>query len=112
MLTGRPPYARPVMSSPSILMQPASGLSKPEISRSRVVLPEPDAPTRQKKSPRAISSDTPATAGTDPKLLVTPSILMAGGALTDNQTNKTQQRGWSTAGCAPFHRQAAPAPAG
>ena len=40
------------MSAPSIQIFPAVGASKPASMRSNVVLPQPDAPSRQKISPR------------------------------------------------------------
>ena len=78
MLTGRRCGGTPVMSCPSIRMRPLSGLSKPASRRSRVVLPQPEPPSRANSSPRAISRSTPATASTAPKRLVTPSILTIG----------------------------------
>ena len=59
MLTGRRCGGTPVMSWPSIRMRPASGVSKPAIMRSRVVLPQPEPPSRANSSPRAISRSTP-----------------------------------------------------
>ena len=62
------------MSSPSSRMRPASGVSKPAITRSSVVLPQPDGPSSAKNSPSLISSETPSTAVTRAERLVTPSI--------------------------------------
>src|ERR1022692_189094 len=53
-------------------MVPASGTSKPAMSRSRVVLPEPDGPNMVKNSPREMSRSTSRTAAWEPKRLVTP----------------------------------------
>src|SRR6185312_4492214 len=53
-------------------MRPESGRSKPAISRSVVVLPEPDGPSSVKNSPASISRSTPATATTSPYVLRTP----------------------------------------
>jgi hypothetical protein len=44
--------------------------------RSSVVLPQPDAPSRQKISPRYIFSETSSTAMKSPNFLVTFSIRM------------------------------------
>ncbi len=51
MLTGRSYGGTPVMSSPSMNILPALGVSKPPSMRSSVVLPQPDAPSRQNISP-------------------------------------------------------------
>ena len=42
-----------VMSSPSIVIVPAVGCSKPAIMRSVVVLPQPDGPRNETNSPRS-----------------------------------------------------------
>src|ERR1700692_4865398 len=55
-------------------MRPRSGVSNPAISRSRVVLPHPDGPSSANNSPRSTDSDTPPTAATAPKFLLTASI--------------------------------------
>src|SRR6185437_11582829 len=75
MLTGRLCGGTPVMSWPSMTTRPVSGVSKPAIMRSRVVLPQPEPPSSANSSPRAISRSTPATAWTSPKRLVTPESL-------------------------------------
>src|SRR5438093_5706713 len=59
--------ARPRSQTP-----PASGCSNPATIRSSVVLPQPDGPSRQKKSPRETSKSTPLRASTPSKDLVTP----------------------------------------
>src|SRR6476646_6785485 len=46
--------------------RPAAGRSNPAITRSVVVLPEPDGPRSVKNSPAAMSRSTPATATTSP----------------------------------------------
>ena len=51
MLTGRSYGGMSVMSRPSMKMRPAVGRSKPASMRSSVVLPQPEAPSRQKNSP-------------------------------------------------------------
>src|SRR5688500_17194707 len=80
MLTGRRCGGTPVMSWPSIRMRPVSGVSKPAIMRSRVVLPQPEPPKRANSSPRRMSRSTPATAVIAPKRLLTPSMLTIGSA--------------------------------
>src|SRR5580765_4987284 len=54
-------------------MRPSSGRSKPAISRSVVVLPEPEGPSRVKNSPAGISRSTRSTATTSPYVLRIPS---------------------------------------
>src|SRR5579862_830226 len=78
MLTGRRCGGTPVMSSPSIRMRPASGVSSPASRRKSVVLPQPEPPSRANSSPRAISRSTLSTATTAPKRLHAPSILTMG----------------------------------
>src|ERR1700746_2706509 len=78
MLTGRRCGGTPVMSSPSIRMRPESGVSSPANRRSKVLLPQPEPPSRANSSPRAISRSTLSTATTAPKRLVAPSILTMG----------------------------------
>src|SRR5688572_13082298 len=53
-------------------MSPASGLSRPASSLRVVVLPQPEGPSREKNSPRAIAKETSCTAGAEPKDLLTP----------------------------------------
>src|SRR5579885_3549347 len=60
------------MSSPPRSTRPSSGCSKPAMTRSVVVLPEPDGPSSVKNSPAATSTSTPATATTSPYVLRTP----------------------------------------
>ena len=50
------------MSTPSSRIAPESGCSKPAISRSVVVLPQPDGPSIVKNSPPGISRSMPSTA--------------------------------------------------
>src|ERR1700751_2482864 len=59
-----------LMSTPSMKMVPALGRSKPASRRSSVVLPEPEPPSRQKISPRRMSSETSSTATKSPNFLV------------------------------------------
>ena len=51
---------------PAIRMSPDVGGSKPAIMRSVVVLPDPEAPSRVRNSPEAISSDRSSTAAKSP----------------------------------------------
>src|SRR4051794_10623939 len=68
MLTGRLSGGSLVTSRPRSRIVPLVGSSKPPIIRSVVVLPQPDGPSNEKNSPAAISSVTPSTARTAPKL--------------------------------------------
>jgi hypothetical protein len=61
-----------VISKPSTRTVPASGVSKPATTLSRVVLPDPLGPRIVKSSPSATASVTPSSAKTSPKRLVTP----------------------------------------
>src|SRR2546421_7469344 len=53
-------------------MRPSSGRSKPAISRSVVVFPEPDGPSSVKNSPASTSRSTWSTATTSPYVLRRP----------------------------------------
>src|SRR5690348_15687341 len=55
------------MSAPSRRIFPSVGRSKPAISRSVVVLPQPDGPSSEKNSPASIETSIPSTAATSPK---------------------------------------------
>src|SRR5450432_673329 len=75
------------VSCPPMVTLPESGISRPAITRSSVVLPEPDGPSRATSSPRRIRRSTPSSAGCAPKPLRTPmtsissarpSVAMAG----------------------------------
>ncbi len=59
-------------------MVPSVGCSKPAMSRSTVVLPDPDGPSIEKNSPAAISRSTWSTAVTAPNSFVRPVSRMAG----------------------------------
>ena len=58
-----------VMSAPSTLTEPPSGVSKPATTFSSVVLPEPLGPRMVSSSPEAMASETPSSATTSPKRL-------------------------------------------
>ncbi len=60
-----------VTSSPSMVMTPLVGVSKPPIIRSSVDLPEPEGPSRQTSSPSATVRSKLSTARMVPKALVT-----------------------------------------
>src|SRR5688572_26514255 len=64
-----------VMSRPSTRTLPASGVSKPATTLSRVVLPDPLGPRMVSSSPEAMSSETPSSATTSPKCLTRPSTF-------------------------------------
>src|SRR3954452_628612 len=64
-------------------IRPSSGCSKPAISRSVVVLPEPEGPSSVKNSPARTSRSTPATACTSPYALRTPVSLTSTAASPD-----------------------------
>src|SRR5438445_3925010 len=53
-------------------ISPSEGSRKPAISRSVVVLPQPDGPSRQTSCPWSIRSETLSTTASDPKRLVRP----------------------------------------
>ena len=55
-----------VTSRSPIRMRPLEGVPKPAISRSKVVLPDPDGPRNAKNSPRATSRLMSASTGVDP----------------------------------------------
>ncbi len=53
-------------------ISPALGSTKPAISRSVVVLPQPDGPSRQTRWPCSMASDMSSTTATSPYRLVRP----------------------------------------
>src|SRR3981189_2699571 len=54
------------------LISPSDGSRKPAISRSVVVLPQPEGPSRQTSCPWSIRSDTLSTTASAPNRLVRP----------------------------------------
>ena len=66
MLTGRLCAGIRSRSWPSTSMRPDSGVSKPAIERSSVVLPQPDGPSSAKNSLSAMSSEMPCRATVSP----------------------------------------------
>src|SRR6185312_6720664 len=53
-------------------ISPSSGCSRPAMRRKVVDLPHPEGPSREKISPRLISSEMPSTARKAPNSLLTP----------------------------------------
>jgi len=62
-------------SVPSIMTTPSSGVSKPAMMRSKVVLPQPEGPRREKNSPFLISKLTSLSALKSPNAFDTRSML-------------------------------------
>ena len=58
-------------SVPSSRIAPAVGISKPAIIFRIVVLPQPDGPSREKNSPRAMLKQASSTATKSPNRLAT-----------------------------------------
>ncbi len=67
-------HAPPATRRPATSTVPASGVSKPAIRRSSVVLPQPEGPSRATISPRSTQSDASTTAGVVPYRFDTPSV--------------------------------------
>src|SRR5262249_39991778 len=55
-------------------ISPAVGISRPAISLSKVVLPEPEGPSSARSSPERISSETPCSAGNRSNALTTSTM--------------------------------------
>jgi len=66
VFTGRSYGGKRDTSSPASSIVPSSGVSKPAIIRSVVVLPDPEGPSIVKNSPCAISRSIVSTATTSP----------------------------------------------
>src|SRR3954452_6283774 len=77
MLRGRLLAGTLVTSVPSSTIRPASGVSRPAIIRSVVVLPQPLGPSSEKNSPSPISSDRSSTAAALPNRLLTSTSAIA-----------------------------------
>src|SRR5262244_123348 len=71
VLTSRLYGGSSAASLPPIKISPSSGCSKPAISRSEVVLPQPDGPRSDRNSPLCTLSVTASTAVSEPNRLVT-----------------------------------------
>src|SRR3954467_1095698 len=67
----------PVASSSPKNTCPRSGISSPAITRSSVVLPEPDGPRSARSSPARTSSDTPRSAAVSPNSFAIPATRMS-----------------------------------
>src|SRR3984957_16714500 len=80
VLTSRKYGGTPVTSLPPSSIRPASGRSKPAISRSKVVFPDPDGPSKVKNSPAAMVSSTPPRATTSPYRFFRPATWTAAAA--------------------------------
>ena len=63
-IRARSSSVRPVMTSPSIVIVPSSGTSRPATRFSSVDLPQPDGPITATNSPAAMSRSTPRRART------------------------------------------------
>src|SRR5207244_6346800 len=70
-----------VTSSPPNTIRPEVGSSRPAIMRSVVVLPQPDGPSRQKKSPSGIVNVDSRTAANSPNALCSLSTWISAIAL-------------------------------
>ena len=66
------------IESPSNVMVPEVGRSRPAIAFSRVLFPAPLGPTTATISPSSISNVIPSTAGTPPKCFVSASTSSSG----------------------------------
>ena len=67
------------MSTPSRRTLPACGATRPEMTSSVVVFPEPLAPMRPTIAPGSASKVTPSSACTPPKCTLTPDTLSRAG---------------------------------
>jgi hypothetical protein len=74
MPSGRRRGGTPCMGAPSMAMLPRLGSRKPAIRRSRVVLPQPEGPSRVTKLPPSIERSTPSSTVAVPNSLPTPLI--------------------------------------
>src|SRR5467141_28032 len=82
-----------VTSSPPSRIRPEVGSSRPAIMRSVVVLPQPEGPSRQKKSPSGTVKVEPRTARNSPKLLRRFSTRISAMALLRELRDEGEQRG-------------------
>ena len=71
MLVGLKLGSTPSIDLLSIRISPEFGTSNPAISLKRVVFPQPDGPRSEKNCPCSISNETPSTALTWSKFLIT-----------------------------------------
>src|SRR6266550_1747492 len=82
-----------VTSSPPSRMRPDVGSSRPAIIRSVVVLPQPDGPSRQKKSPSRTSNVESRTAAKSPNDLCRCSTRISATASVREFRDDHEQRG-------------------
>ena len=73
----------PATPRPLTATRPASGVSKPAITRRSVVFPEPLGPSSATSSPCSTRSVAPSTARVRPKRLSTPRASIAGSVTTE-----------------------------
>src|SRR5258708_8486046 len=66
------------MSLPSISIDPASGSTRPRMHLRRTLFPEPEAPSRTRLSPVAMSRSTPVRTCKEPKDFTRPRIRILG----------------------------------
>src|SRR5437867_6012932 len=74
MVTSRAWAGRSVTSSSPIQTRPALGTSSPATTRSVVVLPQPDGPSRVRNAPGSRVRETSSTATVAPNRFVIPAI--------------------------------------
>ncbi len=77
---------------PSTETSPDIGFSRPRISISVVVLPQPDSPTRPRVSPSRTSNEMPATACTVPTRRLNTTPLLTAYSLTRLSSSSTVSR--------------------
>ncbi len=97
---------RPCTAAPSTTISPASGCSRPSSSRTVVVLPEPDSPTRAWVVPAATVNETSSTTVRDVpstvKLLLTARTSIRGAAAPEGtSTRPDRYRSGFSAGASP-----------
>src|SRR3546814_16388537 len=84
----------PRMSAPASRTRPAVGSTKPEMVRSKVVLPQPDGPRNEKNSPGAMSS---VASSTDRKSVVegksvSVRVVLGGRRIIKKKNDKQKNR--------------------
>ena len=91
MLTGRRCGGTPASDRPPSRISPSLGSSKPASIRSKVLLPQPEGPSRAWNSRSWIARSSASTATASPKRLVTPSISRMGRAPGSSQGAKARR---------------------
>src|SRR6185369_9428392 len=89
-----------VTSSPPTRILPRSGVSKPAIRRSAVVLPLPLGPSSASTSPALTSRDRPRRTAWEPKLLSSPSRIKNGG-MRSARSMRSGRRAFAADGAVP-----------